>query len=585
MILTLILFLQVGFEHTSSLLLGGHFQAGVADEDLLYVADGRGVSIFDRRTLKRHAELMLSGRTNLIVRHESSIFVGGSRGLAVIDTAGFSQAEPQVEWLHTEPITALELFGRKLWFADANGQLYGMDIGGGESSPSTPIHLPMPPVRIVGNGARLYLAADTGGLFVLDLEAKALQAKKVAIEGDPAVMDILIADQTVYLACAEQGLWVTQPRRNSLKVVTRIEATGEVMSLELFDERIAAACGTGDFLLFSIEAPREPREIQREPLPGIGLDLVKADEDCFVLTGVGIGHMYLSTKPLAGHGLFYRGAGSGYDILTRGGVAVLASGEAGIRTVGLGDTLTFLGENSKMSDCRRAYLFGSQVYALTTANIMQVVEIKNPMRLEKRTFLQFESVTSGVDSEGEMLLAAEHERGVGIWWRCPCGPFKEQGRYSFGGQALDVKIRDKLAFVSANPPAMYVIEWSDSTNPEEVASLALERDYERLYADKDLLFGLDSSGALAVINVARPTRPKKLAVLELEGAPIALARYQDHLLIAAQDAGVHVVDISKPQSPELVTTLDVGPAMGVAVSENRFLVSTLYSIEAYKIQP
>jgi hypothetical protein len=217
--------------------------------------------------------------------------------------------------------------------------------------------------------------------------------------------------------------------------------------------------------------------------------------------------------------------------------------------------------------------------------MMYVVEIKDPKRPEKRTFQQFESVTSGVDSEGEMLLAAEHERGVGIWWRCPCGPFKEQGRWQFGGQALDVRIKDKLAFVSANPPALYVIDWSDSTNPEQVASLALERDCERLYADEDLLFGLDSSGALTVVNVARPTRPKELAVLELEGSPAALARYEDYMFIAAQDAGVHVVDISKPQSPELVSTLDVGPAMGVAVSGDLLLVSTLYSIEAYRIQP
>lgn len=585
MILTLILFLQVGFEHTSSLLLGGHFQSGVADEELLYVADGRGVSVFEKETFSRRGEIMLEGRTNLIVRHESSLFVGGSRGLAKIEVSSFSQEYPQAEWLYTEPITALELFGRKLWFADDKARLYGMDVAGGASSPSCTIQLPLPPVRIVGNEARLYLAADTGGLFVLDLEAKALQAKRVTIEGDPAVMDVLIADQTVYLACAEQGLWVSEPRRNSLKVVKRIEATGEVMSLELFDERIAAAAGTGDFLLFSIADPDEPVEIQRERFPGMGLNLAKAGEDCFLLTGAGIGHMDLSTKPLAGHGLFYRGAGSGYEILSKGGVAVLAAGDAGIRTVGLGDSLSFLGEHSQMSGCRRVYLFGSQVYVLTTSNIMYVVEIKDPKRPQKRTFLQFESAASGVDSEGEMLLAAEHERGVGIWWRCPCGPFKEQGRWDFGGQALDVRIRDKLAFVSANPPALYVIDWSDSANPEQVASLALERDCERLYADEDLLFGLDSSGALTVVNVARPTRPKKLAVLELEGSPTAMARYEDYMFIAAQDAGVHVVDISKPQSPELISTLDVGPAMGVAVSGDLLLVSTLYSIEAYRIQP
>lgn len=585
MVLALIFLLQAGFEHTSSLLLGGMFQSGAADEDLLYVADGRGVSAFEKKTLTRRGEIMLEGRTSLIVRHESSLFVTSSRGLAKIEVSSFSQENPRVEWLYTEPITALEVCGRKLWFADDKARLYGMDVAGGASSPSTPIQLPLPPLRIVGNEARLYLAADTGGLFVLDLEAKALQVKRVAIEGDPAVMDILITPERVYLACAEEGLWVAEPRRNSLKVVKRVEATGEIMSLELFDNRIAAAAGTGDFLLFSIADPDEPVEIQTERFPGMGLNLAKGGEDCFLLTGVGIGHMDLSTKPLAGHGLFYRGSGYGYDILSRGGIGVLAAGDAGIKTVNLGDTLSFLGEYSQMTDCRRVYLFGSQVHAMAAANKMQVVEIKDPKRPQKRSFLQFESAASGVDGEGEMLLAAEHERGVGIWWRCPCGPFKEQGRWDFGGQALDVRIKDKLAFVSADPPALYVIDWSDSTNPEEVTSLALERDYERLYADEDLLFGLDSSGALTVVNVARPTRPKELAVLQLEGSPTALVRHEDHLFIAAQDAGVHVVDVSKPQSPELVSTLDVGPAMGVAVSGDLLLVSTLYSIEAYRIRP
>jgi hypothetical protein len=593
MILTLFLLLQVSFEHSSSLLIGGDFLSGVADDSLLYVTDGRGVSVFDRKTLKRRGDIMLPGRTNLIARHESSIFVGGSRGLVKVNVDRLiygKQASPDeedLEWLHTDPITALEIVGEMLWFADASGRLECRDLGqeGDSFILPEPIQLPAAPVKIVGDEPRLYLASDTGGLFMLDLEAREPNAKKLSIEGDPAVTDVLVGEENIYLACAEQGLWVTKPKRSSLGVISRIEAAGEIMSLEIYDERIAAAAGTGDFLLFSIKNPDEVRQIQREQWPGMGLDLAKATEDCFILTGNGIGHMDLSTKPLAGHGLFYRRAGLGYDILTRGRVAVLAAGEAGVRTIGLEDSLTFLGGFSQMPDCRRVYLFGSQVYALTTANKMQLVEIKNPEKPERGTFLQFESATAGVDSEGEMLLAAERELGVGVWWRCPCGPFKGQGRWSFGGQALDVKIRDKLAFVSTDPPALYVIDWSDSTNPEVVTSLALERDCERLYAEDNLLFGLDSSGALRIINVARPTRPKELAVLELEGAPTDLELQGSLLFIAAQDAGVHVVDVSEPASPQRLSTLDVGPAMGVAVADDLLLISTLYSVEAYKIQP
>lgn len=588
----ILLLLQVSFEHNSSLLIGGDYQSGVTDDSLLYVADGRGVSVFERKTFKRRGNIMLPGRTSLIVRHESNIFVGGSRGLVKVNTDRLVQGmqashEGDLEWLHTEPITALQIVGEMLWFADASGQLECRDLGQGGDCfiLPEPIQLPAPPVGIIGDETKLYLASDTAGLFVLDLEAKALKAKKLSIEDDPAVMDVLVGEENVYLACAEQGLWVTKPKRSSLKVIDRIEARGEIMSLELFDERIAAAAGTGDFLLFSIQNPDEAHQIQREQWPGMGLNLAKANQDCFIFTGNGIGHMNLSTKPLAGHGLFFRRAGLSYDILTRGGVAVLAAGEAGVRTVSLQDSVAFLGEFSQMPDCRRVYLFGSQVYALITTNKIEVVEIKIPEKPQRVAFIQFKSSTSGLDSEGEMLLAAEHERGVGVWWRCPCGPFKEQGRWSFGGQALDVKIRDKLAFVSADPPALYVIDWSDSTNPEEVTSLALERDCERLYMYDDLLFGIDSSGALAIINVARPTRPRELAFLELEGSPTALARYNDLLFVAAQDEGVHVVDISKPASPQRLSTLDVGPALGVAVADDLLLISTLYSIEAYKIQP
>jgi hypothetical protein len=592
MVLVFLLLLESGFAPSSSLLLGGDYRAGAADDSLLYLADGRGVSAFEQKAFKRRGDILLAGKTNHAALYGSSIFVGGTRGLARFDAGILSQPghvyqeNTEVEWLHQEPVTALEVSGDRLWFADASGRVYGMNLGEGEdASPLEFARLPVPAVRIVQAEALLYLAADTAGVFVLYLDAGESRARKLTIEDDPPVVDILLAGDKLYLACAEEGLWATQPKRNSLKVISRVDAAGEVMSLELFGDRIAAASGSKDFSLFSTDSPEGLALIQVERLPGTGLELIKAGTDCFVLTGTGIGRMDLSTAPLAGHGVFFRGNGSGHDILIRGEIAVLAAGKAGVQIIDLQDTLSLLGTYSDAADCWKVYLFGSQVYAMTKANIMQVSEIKNPARPEKRTFLKFSSVTSGVDTEGEMLLAAEHEHGVGVWWRCPCGPFKEHGRWSPGGEALDVKIREQLAFVSTDMAALHVIDWSDSANPEELTSLALNRDYERLYLDEDFLFGLDSSGALVLIDVSRPTRPREVAMLELPGAPAALARHQNRLFIAARDEGVHVVDISKPSSPELVGTIDVEPAMGVAISGDRLLVCTPYSVEEYKIQP
>ncbi len=586
--MAILLFLALSgvFDHSLQLVFGGDFRSAVMDKENIYVTDGRGVSIFALSDMHRIGNYYLPGYSHDLGMWKDNLYVAGSRGLAVLEMDPADKKSAGISWIKEGGISALSVSGDTLWFSDTSGNLYGQNLASGSAIAGTPVALPAVPVRIVPSKDKIYLAADTAGFWVVDLETKSPEVKRLALDGAPAVLDVLEQDNLLYIAAGDDGLWVVEPRRGSVRVLSRVATEGQVNRLAIFKDRLAAASGTSDLSIFSLADPKKPVLAQEEGMSGLGTGLALEDSLALLLTGVGFGKVDLSIKPNALQGIFFKRAGVGYDILARGNIAVLAIGEGGIRTLETGDPLSFLGTFPGVNETRRLYLFGSQVYTITATNLLQAVDIKEPAHPEKRAFLQFEYMLRGLDAEGEMVLTAEDTKGVGSFWRCPCGPLKEQGRMSVGGRALDIRIcpQTKLAFVSVSPGALETVSWKDSTHLETVATTPLSRDYEKLYLDGDLLFGLDESGALTIINVSRPTRPKELAVLELQGTPSALARDGDTLFIASGEEGVYAVDISKPSSPQIVQNIDIDKARGVAVSEGRLLVVTPYAVEAYNLK-
>lgn len=602
----LALIVLAGLEYNSSLFIGGDFNSVASGESYIYVADGRGVSVFGKERFDRYGGCMLTGESKVIGYHAGSVYVGTESGLAKLDTSECFKSRPHVNWIHEQPVTALALAGEVLWFADAGGFLYGRDLTSDSLVRNTPIKLAVPPVRIIPDGEKIYLASDTAGLWVVEPGKNVTEATEIKIEGNPAVMDIVFGGEDegeggevrsrgapgeeggeeegfAWLACGEDSLWTVEFKRRGVRVLSKSAASGELLRLKRFGGRLAAAAGTGDFILFSLSDPKRPVLIQREPLEGMAVDLADEGDYCFVSSGSAVVKMLVAGEGLASKGLYYLGRGEGYDLAARVGVGVLALGRSGIRGVEFTDSLALLGTYREPVDCRRVYLYGSEAYALTAGNVLYVADFKDPLRPARRSYHEFSSVVSGLDTRGETILAAEQARGLGSWWRCPCGPIKEQGRWTPGGKVMDVRVKEKLAFVSASSGMLYVVDWSDSTRLEEVASFFLGHDYQRLYLDDELLYALDSTGRLAIIDLSRPTRPGELAVLELTGTPLGLAKEADMLYVAAGGAGVHEIDISRPASPEIVETYDVPSARAVAVAGEQLVVLTKYSLESYKI--
>ncbi|MBN2380169.1 hypothetical protein JXM67_10265 [candidate division WOR-3 bacterium] len=581
--LLLLILSSSGLEYSSSFILGGEFRDAALDDSLLYIADGRGIRVLTQDQYRERGFSKIPGRTYLIALYNDTLYAGGDRGLVKLAANQASEDEPGVEYLHRETLVALAISGETLYFADTNRHLYVRDIP--YTLTADTFNLSVLPARIIPHGEKVYLACDTNGLWVIDFSSSSPEPKELEIKGDPPVMDVVFGKEIAYLACAEQGLWVAQIKRNSLKVITAIEAPGQIQDLASYGDRLAAAAGTGDFLLFSVENPAEPHLIQEANLKGTVFNLAPGPDMCFLLCESMIGKMNMQSRPGAVVGAYYRRLGEPYDMLSRGEIAFIAGGDMGIFTLRIGDSLEPLAYYNTNTDCRRLYLYGSQVYVLSSSNMLNIVDVKDPSKPERRTSRDFKSTVSGIDAAGEMVLAAEQEHGLGAWWRCPCGPLHEQGRLNLAGRTLDVRILDKIAFVStASPPALYVIDWSDSTQMQVVASLELQRDYERLYLIDKYLLGLDDEGALAVFNVARPIRIKEPYLLDLVGTPQDLVIDSGRIFIAAGKAGVHQVDFSKPSTPSLVRSYDVGQARGVAFCKGRLLVSTPYAVEAFNFK-
>ncbi|GEM_PF-1934318 len=593
--LLLAIFLPALLNHQSYLMLGGSFRQAAVDDSLLYVAEGRGISVFTQSRFQRLGSWFIPGEITHVIKYKSLIIAGGQEGLVSFSDSSDFAVSPshliQMEWISRQKIAAMAEDNGKLWFVGEDSCLYSFNLDSDTTAEKFKLKFSFLPVKIIIHDNKLYMPADADGLFSIDLTSdlsKTTAVRHISIQGNPPVLDLLFTKNMVYVAAAEKGLIVATLKRNRLKVKFNLELDGELSGLQAFGDRIAVAAGTSDYFVLSITNPKRPELIKQERMPGIGISLVKSRDgkSCFLMTGGGMAKLTPALAPQAGRGLSFRILATGYDILAKSDIATIAAGDAGLKVIKVDSNRLYLigAYTNDIADARRLYMWGSQVYALTTANMLNVADLKDPAHPLKRTFLQFKSLTRGIDAIGEMLLAAEDERGVGVYWRCPCGPFKEQGRYNFAGRALDVVLKKRLAFVSATgAKKLLILDWSDSTNVEEVGSLEAKPDFEKLFLDGDRLYGLDEDGELAVFNLRRPTRPKLEAEIKLEGNPNDLVRYKNTLFVSAAEAGIHEIDISSGK-PVLTRTYAGFNARGVAVSNGLLLVSTPYSVELFIIE-
>lgn len=143
------------------------------------------------------------------------------------------------------------------------------------------------------------------------------------------------------------------------------------------------------------------------------------------------------------------------------------------------------------------------------------------------------------------------------------------GHFNDAQNALDIKRRGWNLYIANGTDGLYVVDFSDSSLPEEVAHLDLPGNNAALDIISTNLFIADQEDTLRVVSIVDPSNPNQIATLYLSGIdrPVNIFTAGNYAYIACRGTGIEIVDVSSPSSPAKVGSYNTpGQAYDVYVA-------------------
>jgi len=118
-----------------------------------------------------------------------------------------------------------------------------------------------------------------------------------------------------------------------------------------------------------------------------------------------------------------------------------------------------------------------------------------------------------------------------------------------------VAVQNGFAYVAADySGGLRIFDVQDPTHPVAAGSLRVDGRLRRLVVRDTLVYGVEDSDALVVVNVADPGNPRLLSRLNRHGRDVCL--FGDLVCLAGDDE-FHVIDVTDPAAPHEVGFLDL----------------------------
>ena len=160
-----------------------------------------------------------------------------------------------------------------------------------------------------------------------------------------------------------------------------------------------------------------------------------------------------------------------------------------------------------------------------------------------------------------------------------------QSAINIPGYANNVEVAGQYAYIAAGSTGLQVVDVSDTTNPQIVASLDTPGTSIDIRLRGDLAYIADGSSGLQIINIANPLAPANVGTTDTPGVAQDLQVSGAYAYIADGDSGLQIVDIRDPTSPQLIGALTgLGAARGVDIVNNLVIVVAGSSLHVIDVQ-
>ena len=149
------------------------------------------------------------------------------------------------------------------------------------------------------------------------------------------------------------------------------------------------------------------------------------------------------------------------------------------------------------------------------------------------------------------------------------------GRFNSSGYALDLWVKDDLAYLIVGVKGLLVIDLSDPINPVEIGSHSTRGYAQAIALDGNKAYIADRGEGLLIIDLSDPENLLELGVLDTPGSAQDVAVSGHYAFVADVTGGLQVIDIANPSAPKNVGAWATrGFAEGITIVGSLALVAT-----------
>lgn len=169
----------------------------------------------------------------------------------------------------------------------------------------------------------------------------------------------------------------------------------------------------------------------------------------------------------------------------------------------------------------------------------------------------------GISNYADYLILANSTYGIRIF-DIADKTLDQVGEVRTIGRVMGCEAKGDYAFISAAQNGLKVLDMTDPSAPQVVASLDLLGYANGIAIDGTMAYLAElteegaSGGKLEVVDISNPLMPASVGVVELEGEPYDVTMKNGTAYVASQSTGVSLVDVSVPSNPQLISNFDSG---------------------------
>ncbi|MEW6995945.1 Ig-like domain-containing protein, partial [Colwelliaceae bacterium MEBiC 14330] len=160
-----------------------------------------------------------------------------------------------------------------------------------------------------------------------------------------------------------------------------------------------------------------------------------------------------------------------------------------------------------------------------------------------------------------------------------------QSAIAIPGYANNVDVQGNLAYIAAGNAGLQIVDVSDKTSPEIIASLNTGGLAIDVKVRNNTVYLADGTSGLQIIDVTDPTEPRVISTVDTAGVAQDITIQGDFAFVADGIKGVEIINIANSESSFSVAYTDaVTDVKGIAVEGNNLVVVagsalTLFDIE------